>query len=92
MSKTLKKAVTLILALVMVFGMSAVTISAASDVMVEPYTESGSDTSAKGEGAGSETGTSSEETGSVVTGWCDVAYDTATNKITVVITPDKSAP
>ena len=88
MSKTLKKVVTLILVLVMLFGMSAFTIGAVADGAEQSSAGSEGNTSTGGNASSSQ---SSGTSGSLITGWFDVTYDTDTKEIKVVITPDKDA-
>ena len=92
MSKTLQKVITLILALVMLFGVSAVTIGAVSNEAEQLRAESSGSTTEKGENSGSDESTLPDDpSGAVITGWCDVSYDAATNEITVLLNPDKGA-
>jgi len=98
MSKTLRKIITLILVLVMLFGVSAVTIGAATaegggtsggltGSQSSDSSQSAGGSSGEGNNNGGETGTS----GSLTTGWLDISYDTVTNEIVVVLSPDKGA-
>jgi len=94
MSKTLRKIITLILVLTMLFGVSAVTISAVStDAGASSSKNAGAEQNDTATGSGSSgddgAGASGGTTGgSFTTGWFDVVYDTVANEITVTVTPD----
>ena len=75
MKKTLRKIVTLLLVVTMIFGAMSTTVAAASDTL-------GSVTDKVSGVLG---GDPAPDSGSVTTGWCDISYDD--NGVTVVLTP-----
>ena len=86
----LQKIITLILVLSMLFGVSALTVSAASAIesSAGSQLESQSGSTEKNE---ENSGGSGSAEGELVTGWCDVAYSSERGEIVVTLSADKAS-